>query len=968
MSTGDAGRWSVPACLADARRQCKRPSKRERDRCRWTARRLADAPRGRRVQRDLLPLPLRAEHFVGSGASSRWYGRVAIALSALAGAAGRRAPLDFELADFKQPARRVSDTATSLAQREAAGSLKARLSGFADFEPTDAGVACAFGRLMAATEDAGYHRPREKLVAPGEALARHVDLPQDLGRHPPCDLLARGPPYFAAYAEPAERLRKDADPSDAQQTTGAYVGFRRRELPALYTRMAEALMLSGFATSVPVVNGLFAVVKQVGEPALRLISDLRRAGRLLLPPPRVRLVTPAGLGAFLRGAVRRRRFAGLRGRLQVLTAKRDVSNYYHRLRLPAKWSRLLALPGVPLGRVRGLLAKLPLWGASGPIDTRDAMEAALRAEPHEDLLDAGALPDDTEVYPLPQTLPMGLPDSVALGQHLHEHLVEPSFDCFFREGDVPGRPLANDEVAATVVVDDLNAFVVTEPSSIASSAAALNAALDRADSVCTAAGLPAKASKTEHAASCGRKVAGVHVNGDELKLEIPEERLRDLIVTSYAVCAAGAAHFVVVEKLICMWTWYALLRRPALSVFWECYAWLDKVRRGPPQGLRPIRLPRGVISEVLVMASLGPLLAMALDGVPSTDAYAFDASHWGAGVVRTELPAAAILSEMENAEMKGARTVLYPDRLRAASPHAEPDAEPGASEDFVDFEPEVEPPESDSGQLPGPIGVVEDALRASWATAVQFPWQHEAHINVLEAEAYLSTLKHIARTSANVGKEFVVYGDSQVVIGAAAKGRSGSYLLNAVLRRSCAVLLAFDVTTYLRYIPTAQNPADGPSRGHRRAAREPPIRKRPGPAARAAHPAAAVPAGGVADSSHCRGLSSLLRLKGSARLRRSLCEESPRFAAARATICAVRRRIRRWKQALVLSQKGILCVMPEFARYCIRELRRKLAYPLAWSEWVEERWLARRWEAALGRPRHIVPLGFPPNSSVDGAQ
>ena len=67
--------------------------------------------------------------------------------------------------------------------------------------------------------------------------------------------------------------------------------------------------------------------------------------------------------------------------------------------------------------------------------------------------------------------------------------------------------------------------------------------------------------------------------------------------------------------------------------------------------------------------------------------------------------------------------------------------------------------------MPGPIRVVDDALRASWATAVQFPWQHEARINALEAEAYLSTFRHIARNSANVNSQVVLGCRRQMEVG-----------------------------------------------------------------------------------------------------------------------------------------------------------------------------------------------------------
>ena len=122
--------------------------------------------------------------------------------------------------------------------------------------------------------------------------------------------------------------------------------------------------------------------------------------------------------------------------------------------------------------------------------------------------------DNTVVYPLPVSLPMGLPDSVLIGQSVHEHVAEPAVDLLFGEGDLPRRHLLDTEVAASIIVDDLNAFVITDEERVPVAAASLDAAMDQADTRSASAGLPAKASKTEFAASTGRKVAGVNVDGD----------------------------------------------------------------------------------------------------------------------------------------------------------------------------------------------------------------------------------------------------------------------------------------------------------------------------------------------------------------------------------------------------------------------------------------------------------------------
>ena len=56
--------------------------------------------------------------------------------------------------------------------------------------------------------------------------------------------------------------------------------------------------------------------------------------------------------------------------------------------------------------------------------------------------------------------------------------------------------------------------------------------------------------------------------------------------------------------------------------------------------------------------------------------------------------------------------------------------------------------------------------------------------------------------------------DSQVTIGAFAKGRSSVGVLNMLCRRVAALAFACRVKFHWRYIRTHRNHADGPSRGY----------------------------------------------------------------------------------------------------------------------------------------------------------
>ncbi|CAE7948685.1 Lgi2 [Symbiodinium sp. KB8] len=92
--------------------------------------------------------------------------------------------------------------------------------------------------------------------------------------------------------------------------------------------------------------------------------------------------------------------------------------------------------------------------------------------------------------------------------------------------------------------------------------------------------------------------------------------------------------------------------------------------------------------------------------------------------------------------------------------------------------------------------------------------KHEAHINVLEGEAFIIWLRWILRSRKRRCTRVVVLVDSAVWLGAAAKGRSSTQL-NRLLRKAAALELAGGVQVHLILVPSAENPSDRPSRGVR---------------------------------------------------------------------------------------------------------------------------------------------------------
>ena len=87
---------------------------------------------------------------------------------------------------------------------------------------------------------------------------------------------------------------------------------------------------------------------------------------------------------------------------------------------------------------------------------------------------------------------------------------------------------------------------------------------------------------------------------------------------------------------------------------------------------------------------------------------------------------------------------------------------------------------------------------------------------MLELRAYLSALKWRLRKLAHHRVRCFHLLDSQVCIAVIVKGRSSSFALSRVLDKVNAVTLAGDIWPALAYVQTWDNPADAPSRWHRK--------------------------------------------------------------------------------------------------------------------------------------------------------
>ena len=103
-------------------------------------------------------------------------------------------------------------------------------------------------------------------------------------------------------------------------------------------------------------------------------------------------------------------------------------------------------------------------------------------------------------------------------------------------------------------------------------------------------------------------------------------------------------------------------------------------------------------------------------------------------------------------------------------------------------------------------------LSYPWQVQSSWSWRDRAHINVLEARAFLHALRLRAREGGD--SRFVHALDSAVAKGALAKGRTTSRLLLPVVKSSGAVQAAYGLYPSIPFCPTRLNTSDAPTRGY----------------------------------------------------------------------------------------------------------------------------------------------------------
>ena len=585
--------------------------------------------------------------------------------------------------------------------------------------------------------------PPAKLI-----IAANVSLPKEAGT---CQLMDVAPPSLAArYSTPLALLR----PSHEVKRSRAAFLCHPTEYRLLLLRMKHGGMLS-FTQSPKCVNGLFGVAKDGDN--IRLIIDCRPVNALLIDSPHVALPTPDLISKLIMPSPQHEQ----QQHQPLYAAKVDLSDYYHRIRMPSSWHDYFALPPVTAGDVGGIVGYR----------------------------------DTDVVYPCITTLPMGFSHAVYLAQAIHEHLIDTRVPLLRSHDRI--RPHNRDDptqqmdyqlnrMRHSVYIDDLNIYGTNSNE--------MKAAQDQYVAAMMAAGLPPKPSKIVAPTSTGLECLGVMVHGDAGEVGVSVHKLHRLRRDTLSLLQHGSASGDELSKIIGRFTWGMLIRRPSLSIFSAVYKYIIIARH------RTFQLWPSVRRELYTAAMMTPLLFTSIRVPFIPKIIASDASEAAQGVVAADID--------------------HQTCLGITSHVSRPDVMIQSSVDSVD---------SPRVHFVSPL-LSSTVSSANWRTIVSHPWRQSEHINVLEVRAALTAIRwslslptsiqrHNHSDSNNSNHYYSWYGhrlllcsDSSSALGAINKGRSSSHTLLRPLRTIAALLLSSGIQLSVVWLPSAANPADGPSR------------------------------------------------------------------------------------------------------------------------------------------------------------
>ena len=572
---------------------------------------------------------------------------------------------------------------------------------------------------------------------------------------------------FLFYNQP-NMLLKDQPPTEKELAKIPVVlGVKKGHYPSIISKMVTAGMVRLQAQKPKVINGMFGVKKD--ELKDRVIFDGRRCNSFFKPPQDIQLPNPA-------------LFQNLwieEEEASVYIGKTDVSNMFHRFRVPEWMSQYFGLPEM-------------------------------------------ILEDGTSFWPVLVSLPMGFCHSVGIASQAHQHTVKGALN-----PNVTSIQLITPQIIRLSHPFSARPLVwlsyIDDECLIALLKDIVNEAVDLSTEALNNKGLRVQNVKNVRASEQQTTdVLGTTFSHDGYVTPKIEAMAKLINLTLFFLNKRKIAPKKM-AALLGHWTWFFLLRRPYLCLFQEVYELSDVSLQGSQE------ITTNVASELRHVIELAPLLQVNLRTSPSPIIIASDASLQGGGVCVADISVGDFCDIARLAFAKGwiAQLHLTTNVSNATTgaqhtpPHIQTHNQTASSNQhntqqqarnqplFSSFLPNDQDP-------PIPTNYKEQihvhVANRNWTTVISTKWKFTDNIAILEMQALFLAIKWLTnnRASRDIRQVFLI--DSMAVLGCLLKGRSSCRRLNHLCRRIFTLLTVCNIMPIWLWIPSEMNPADKPSR------------------------------------------------------------------------------------------------------------------------------------------------------------
>ena len=260
----------------------------------------------------------------------------------------------------------------------------------------------------------------------------------------------------------------------------------------------------------------------------------------------------------------------------------------------------------------------------------------------------------------------------------------------------------------------------------------------------------------------------------------PALKMWQLRLGTVGLCSSRRGSSAALRAFHGLVQWFDLLQRGKFSfydsIYKESEAWDDWTVRD---------LPSDVLRELACSMALG--------------------SMWGVDMSVGHLPFIAATDASSEYGLGGCTAPRTLSSMSSLASLAERDGT------YVTLQGVIDKPRTRSLGTPHNLGIG----LAEFTSIFSIRCHDDDHINIRECKALLFYVRWLLRSQLRHRHRVIVLVDSMVVVGAVTKGRSGSRLLNAWVRRIHCLCFAGGIRLMLIYVPSEHNPSDYPSRGVR---------------------------------------------------------------------------------------------------------------------------------------------------------